>query len=77
MRPEFRTSRAILDLQIAALAPTLFLHPLPECRNSTLCFRIVNREAAKNADAPHAFPLLRACCNRPCRTGERGCELSS
>src|SRR5215472_17589388 len=61
-------SRAIVDLQVAALAPALFLHPLPECRHASYHFRIVCGQAAEHADPPHALALLRTCRERP-----RGC----
>src|SRR6516164_2057502 len=71
-------SRAIVDLQVAALAPALFLHRLPECRHASYHFRIVCGKAAEHADPPHAVALLRARREWPCgrRRAEQRDELA-
>jgi hypothetical protein len=69
---------AIIDLQIAALAPTQFLKCLQECSSANLCFGIVFGQVHKHADAPHTLRLLRTRRDRPYhRTAEKRDELAS
>src|SRR5262249_20756976 len=49
---------AIVDLQVAALAPAMLLHRLPEHRKTSYHFRIVCSKAAEHADPPHTLRLL-------------------
>src|SRR5262249_4023140 len=69
--------QAILDPQIAALAPAQFQQPLQERREPNLHVRIVRSSRHEHADAPHLIALLRARRERPRgRTAHQRDELA-
>jgi hypothetical protein len=67
-----------VDPHVAAIDPAQLLQALQECREASLAFRIVRRQAHEHADAPHLLGLLRARHERPrrCRAGEQRDELA-
>jgi hypothetical protein len=66
--------KASVDADIAAFRPSTLFQPLPECREASLCFRIVLGEAHQHTDPPHSLGLLSARRDRPRgnRAAERG-----
>ena len=58
-------SPAVIDLEIAALAPTELVETLPKCRNARTCVRVVLGGRHQHANPPHPFRLLRVHRKRP------------
>ena len=58
-------SPAVIDLEIAALAPTELVETLPKYRNARTCVRVVLGGRHQHADAPHPIGLLRMRTKRP------------
>src|SRR4029453_16669878 len=69
---------ASVDPGVAALRPPELLESLPECRDHSLCLRVVLGKAHQHTNAPHPVRLLRARSERPRhhRAAEKGDELA-
>src|ERR1039458_6350466 len=52
-------SPAVIDLEIAALAPTELVETLPKYRNARTCVRVVLGGRHQHANPPHSLGLLR------------------
>src|SRR5262245_64628768 len=57
---------AVINLQVAAFAPTQFLQRLRECSATNPCFWIVLGQVHEHAEASHALGLLCAGDEWPC-----------
>jgi hypothetical protein len=72
------TAPAIVEADVAAVAPTELFKRLPQRRLVRLCVRIALGERTKHADAPHALALLRPRRERQgCRRAEQRYELAA
>src|SRR5260221_9066775 len=71
--------KASVDADITAFRPSTLFQLLPECRETSLRFRIVLGEPHEHANAPHAIRLLCPRRERPrgCRAAEQRDELAS
>src|ERR1700720_2255005 len=69
-------SPAVIDLEIAALAPTELVETLPKYLKLRTCVRVVLGGVHQHANPAHPLGLLRTRRERPCdRTAERGYKL--
>src|SRR5215211_4166779 len=62
-------SPAILDANTVTLFPPQPLEAVPECGEARWRLRVAFGEPHQHANSPHAFARLRACRQRPCRSG--------
>ena len=70
-------SPAVIDPEIAALAPTEFVETLPKRRNAPKCVRVVLGGRHQHANPPHSVALLRLRSKWPrCRAAEKRDELA-
>src|SRR5208282_1680403 len=58
-------SPTVIDLEIAALAPTELVETLPKCLNARTCVRVVLGGRHQNANPTHPLALLRPRGERP------------